>query len=489
MWGCSSEGERLLCTQEVRGSNPLASTRESCVGDRAQGQRKDGLQGNLNHPLIARWLPAADRRATRQTLWMGAITAVQLLGGLAQTAIAARILGPEGFGILAVIIAATLLIYGLLSMEGGEAIITFATRAVTEGRPEEAAQVWRFTLAVSFGLSLIAYALIAVLTLAGGNLLGIAPAYLDATLWYGLAGIFLATQTENLAALRLADRLGWGLAVMLVSALTRIVLLAVAWSTGGGLLAVILAYLAGAAVIGVGMFAAAAIVAPRAGLPGLLRSWSVRVPVDVARFQTGTFGKSAVWHLAFNLDYLLLAHFAGAAEVGLYRGARQIIEGARHPFRPLADGVQPEYSRHWYSRRGPELRRMSWRFFLVSALLALAGFGLLAALYQPITRLILGAEFSGSAVLLLFMIPGAFLFSAFATLTPLPVAVGRVWPSLAAAGVGLAVSISFIALLAPRYGAAGVAVSYTAYFIVLVAVLVPFALLVLRQSRHTERKP
>ena len=262
-----------------------------------------------------------------------------------------------------------------------------------------------------------------------------------------------------------------------------------AWSTGGGLLAVILAYLAGSAVHGVGMFAAAAIAAPLAGLPGLLRSWSVRVPRDVARFQTGTFGKSAIWHLAFNLDYLLLAQFAGAAEVGLYQGARQIIEGARHPFRPLSDGVQPEYSRHWYAKRGPELRQMSRRFFLVSTLLAVAGFGLLAALYQPLARLILGPEFSGSAVLLLFMIPGAFLYSAFATLLPLPVAVGRVWPSLTAAGVGLAVSIGVIVLLAPRYGAAGVAGAYTVYFIVLVAVITPFALLVLRQSRHPERKP
>ena len=489
MWGCSSEGERLLCTQEVRGSNPLASTRERRVEYRARRQRKDGLQGSLNHPLIARWLPAADRRATRQTLWMGAITAVQLLGGLAQTAIAARILGPEGFGILAVIIAATLLIYGLLSMEGGEAIITFATRAVAEGNPEEASRVWRFTLAVSFGLSLVAYGLIAGITLTAGNLLGIAPAYLDATLWYGIAGIFLATQTENLAALRLADRLQLGLAVMLVSALTRIVLLAVAWSTGGGLLAVILAHLAGSVVNGVGMFAAAAVAAPRAGLPGLLRSWSVRVPRDVARFQTGAFGKSAIWHLAFNLDYLLLAQFSGAAEVGLYSGARRIIEAARHPFRPLSDGVQPEYSRHWYAKRGPELRRMSRRFFLVSALLAVAGFGLLAALYQPLARLILGPEFSGSAVLLLLMIPGAFLYSAFATLLPLPVAVGRVWPSLAAAGVGLAVSIGVIVLLAPRYGAAGVAGAYTVYFIVLVAVITPFALLVLRQSRRPEQKP
>ena len=443
----------------------------------------------MNHPLFARFLPAADRRATRQTLWMGALAAIQLLGGLAQTAIAARILGPEGFGILAIIIAATLLIYGLLSMEGGEAVTTFATRAVAQGRPDEASQVFRFTLALSLGLSLVAYALIALLTLTAGNLLGIAPAYLDATLLYGLAGIFLSTQTENLAALRLADRLGLGLAVMSVSSLTRLALITAAWLTDGGLLAVILAHVAGSVVNGVGMFAVAIVAAPRAGLPGLLRSWSVRVPRDVVRFQTGTFGKSSIWHLTFNLDYLLLAQFTGPADIGLYRGARQIIEGARHPFRPFSDAIQPEYSRHWYSRRGGELRRMSLRFLLVSLLLSTVGFGILLIFHQPITRLILGPDFSGSASLLLIMIPGSFLYCSVLMFTILPVAVGWVGPSLAATGIGGLALIAAIILLVPTYGAAGAAWAYTAYFFILVAVLLPFALAILWRTRRLEPEP
>ncbi len=50
-------------------------------------------RSGLNHPLIARLLPASDRRSARQTFQMGAITAVQLLGGLAQLTLSARILG------------------------------------------------------------------------------------------------------------------------------------------------------------------------------------------------------------------------------------------------------------------------------------------------------------------------------------------------------------------------------------------------------------
>ena len=86
---------------------------------------------------ITRLLPASERRVARQTLWIGAIIAVQLLGGLVQVTISARILGPEGYGVLAIITAVTLLIYGLLAIPGGEAVTAFVTRGVAEGRPED----------------------------------------------------------------------------------------------------------------------------------------------------------------------------------------------------------------------------------------------------------------------------------------------------------------------------------------------------------------
>ncbi len=55
----------------------------------------------------------------RQTLQMGAITAVQILGGLAQLVISARILGPEGFSALAVLPAAVGRVWPLLAGQMG----------------------------------------------------------------------------------------------------------------------------------------------------------------------------------------------------------------------------------------------------------------------------------------------------------------------------------------------------------------------------------
>lgn len=437
----------------------------------------------MNHSLIARFLPASDRRAARQTLWMGGITAVQILGGLAQVSISARILGPEGFGVLAVIMAATALIFGLMALPGGSAVTTFVTRGLAEGRPDEASSILRFAMVVSLGLSLAAYAVIAAIAFTAAGLLGIDQAYTDSTLLYGVVGVLMAMQTETLGVLRVADRMWLGLVITLASASIRVALLAAVFSTGQGeLQAVVIAHVVGAGVYGAGMFVAAAASASRAGIPGFLRSTSLKVPSDVLRFQTGTFGRTAISSLARHVDTILVAQFAGAADAGIYRASRQIMDNVGSPIYLLVSGVQPEYSRQWYSRQGPALRRIAFRFTLLAAATAAAIFGLLAVFREPMIQLILGDGFSGAATLLLILIPFAFVSSSLAVLNALPVATGRAWPTVGALAVGLAVSAAALAWLAPQYGAEGAAWARSTYTIVSSLTLLPFAISILRRS-------
>ncbi len=427
-------------------------------------------------------LPASDRRIARQTLWMGAILVVQTLGSLAQVSLSARTLGLEGFGVLSIIIAVTSLIHGLVSIPGGSAVTTFVTGSVAEGRPEEASRILRFTLAVSAGLSLVAYALIAAFTLTASSLVGIDEAYTGAVLLYGVVGVLMATQTETLAVLRLADRMSLNLAITTAGTLTRVALLAVAWLTEGGLTEVILAYVAGAAVDGVGMFAAAAIFTGRVGMTGFLSSLSLKVPPNVIQFQTGTFGKRMIGALTQHMDSILVAQFAGAADVGLYRAARRIIDIARRPFQPIMNGVQVEYSRQWHARQGANLRRISLRFTLLSIILSTVGFGLLAMFHGIVIRFILGPDFSSAGPLLLIMILGSFFATSISVLTALPAATGRIWPSLIALTGAFVVSTAALLWLVPLYGAEGAAWANTTYFMVFVVGILPFIVSILRQS-------
>ncbi len=433
------------------------------------------------NPLIARLLPASDQRAARQTLWIGAITIAQFMASIVQVALSARILGPEGLGVLAIIIALTSLLFRFVSLPGNEVITTFVTRSVAEGRMEEATGTLRFTFVVSQALSLVSYTLLAVAALAVSGLLGYTEDYRPSLLVYGVGGVAMATVRESMALLRLADHLRLGFAVAVVSAATRIAFLLAAWSTGGGLISVVLAYVAGDVVTGVGMFIAAASSERKAGLPGFLRSLSARVPGrDVIAFQVGSFWRASVEAVILHIDVILIANIVSLGQVGLYRAAHQIIDAAKHPFRSISTGVQAEYSRQWYGGDMAAVRRISRHFALLSLAIAVAGYGLLAIIHEPIIRIMLGPSFEEAAFPLLFLLPGALAFAVIAPLYVLPAATGRAIPHLAASAVALAAMVTAMLILAPRYGAEGAAWANSIGWIAFAAAFVPFIVATLR---------
>ena len=323
-----------------------------------------------------------------------------------------------------------------------------------------------------------------MLALSASSLLGIGETHVNALLLYGLLGVFLATRSETLAVLRLSDRVNLGLAVTVAATLMSLGLIVLAWRTDGGLPAVVTAYVAAAVVSGIGMFAAAAASARKAGVEGLLRSISLRTPSNVVRFQYGTFARTKLGALVQNLDFVVMAQLAAAADVGIYRAARQIVDMARRPFQLIRFGVQPEYSRQWYSGQGTELRRSFRKFTIMSLSLAAVGFALLAILHKPIIRLVLGDGFVEASSPLLIMIPGALVAST-AVYNILPVATGRNSPMLVSMMAGLLASVAVLVWLVPQYGAEGAAWARTTYSLVSALVLVPFVLSILRENYRT----
>lgn len=180
----------------------------------------------------------SDTRVARQAFWLGCVSVTQLLGGLVQVVIAVRILGPEGYGALAVIVAAASMIHGLLATPGGDTIITHVSRSVADDRPGEASNIVRFAMATSFGLAVTAYGVLAVLALGAGGWLDLEPQHVNATMAYGVAGVLRSIQSENHAVLRLADRVAAAFGATLVSTLVHVTILLAVWSANGGLLGV-----------------------------------------------------------------------------------------------------------------------------------------------------------------------------------------------------------------------------------------------------------
>lgn len=398
-------------------------------------------------------------------------------------ALAARMLGPEGFGPLAVIMAGAGLAYGLGSVPGNEVIIAYVMRDLTARRPYAAAGTVRFAFLLSLVLALLIYlALVSVMLVLSERFESV-EAYRPAVILYGLVGLSGSTTRESLALLRLADRLGLGVAAAAAGAVTKASAMGAAWMADGGLLSVVAAYVAGDAVTGIGLFIAAAASERRAGLPGFRRSLRVRIPGrDVIGFQVASCVRTSVEAVTLHMDAILLASLVSGAQLGLYRAAILIINATAHPFRSISLAVQSEYSRQWHAGDVEASRGICIRFTVVALALALVGYVVLGIWHRPIIRAVLGAGFEEAANPLLFLFPGALASAAVASLRVLPAAAGRAAPGLIASLSALAAQVLGIALLAPTYGAEGAAWANTVHGLVFAAVITPFAVATLRQN-------
>ena len=417
-------------------------------------------------------------------LWMAAILAIQFLGSIVQLLLITRILGLEGFGVLALFIAVTSLSYGMMSMPGHEAITTYVTRSMVNKEWEESARILRFIFLACLALALLTYVLLFIFSYPVSHILGIDNIHVDAMLIYGISGICMATHRESMAVLRLADRLRWGFAVIGAAILLQFIGLLVTLVLNGDLIMVVLTLVAGACVNGFGMLLAAAVSTQILGITKLMSSWSVKIPKDIIRYQAVSFFQAKIGTLGGNIDMLLLGALTNPSQVGLYRAASRILAITRMPFQPIAPALQAEYSRRWYAREGAALRSSARRFTILALALAVSGYLLLLIFHRPIINIMLGEEFADSARLLIIMIPGALVFTSITALYILPAATGRAMPSLVWHLAALATQVCALLFLLPQYGAIGAAWANTLYFLVWGVVAIPFAVSVLRRSYH-----
>lgn len=428
----------------------------------------------------------AKTRVARQTFWMGMITAVQAINGIVMVMLAARILGPEGFGLLFIFIGAAALVHGFMSAPGHETITAFVTEAMIAEREADAAAVLRMVLVTACALALCAYALFALAALTASELIGVADAHADAMLVCGLASLSMVTYREFLASLRLANRLAFGFIVVVTGAVFRSAAMFAVWRLDGDLMMTSLALAGGAAVTGTGLLAAVALSAGRGYLPRFLCGSSIGVPKNIVRYHFILFCQSKFGALYANLDVVLLGALAGPIQAGLYRAARKMVEVAAFIAEPLAMSAQTEYSRRWHGGDRVGVRRLSRRLAILAVALAALIYGSLLIGHRPIIRIALGPGFEEAATPLLVMLPGAFMFMGVAALHPLPAAAGHATPSLIWFSAALAAQVAALALLAPSYGATGAGLAYTIYYLVFSILVITFTTRLLRRVSNLQ---
>jgi len=384
---------------------------------------------------------------------------LMLLGVVGSSVIVARRLGPEGFGTLAVLTATVAMAVQIGSAGLPSANVYFVARDRKRLGP-----VWANSLAFAFGGGAMLVAIVVTLGKISPAMFGDLP--------FGLiliAAIAIPFQLLSLLGLNLLlamDRIGQ--MNFLDSMLPVLILLnsiVVLFVLHAGL-PVLISFNSGAAlVLAIWMMLA---------IWGLLsrQSEAQAFRPNVELFQkTIRYGlKFSIPVMAailiFRVDLLIVNHFRGAAEAGVYAVASQVANLLLMMPGVIATLLFPRLA-SYQDQRGEFAVRVTRHTSLVMLMMCAA-----AAASSFLLPLIYGPRFADAAIQLLILFPGVYLVGIESVLVQhfsgsgLPVAIPIFWV------VTLAVNVGLNLALVPAFGGRGAAyasaMSYTLIFVLVV---------------------
>ncbi|MEM6909036.1 MAG: lipopolysaccharide biosynthesis protein [Pseudomonadota bacterium] len=420
---------------------------------------------SLSHRLAQ--LTGSEMLRSRLASIMHLLTGSIAVAGLMaiSTVIAARALGPEAYGVLAIVLTIGRICERLLRFESWQPLIRFGTQETVEGDPQKMAQLFLFGLLLDVGCALAAAA---IMLGAGYFLLPVVG--LDQSYFYLLA-IFAPAIAFNIrgvptAALRMASQFKRLAYFKLFSAVLRVIMAAAAFYAEADI-ATFLAIWMTAQLIDTALFgwlakralAKMGVANPLgAGIAGM----SARFPGFMG-FAWSTNASSALRTLTQEADTLLVAALADPAAAGFYHIAKRFAKVAQQVGQHVQAVIYPDLSRMWARQKFTEVRSVK---FKVQAALGAIGLALIAGTWllgKPLVEWAFGADFETVYPLLLTQLIAVMLIMVAAPSRSTMLAMNRPGTVLSIAVVATAVFFAVALYCLPVYGAIGANYAHIAF--------------------------
>jgi O-antigen/teichoic acid export membrane protein len=392
--------------------------------------------------------------------WLLSARVAAIPVGVVQSVLTARLLGVEGYGVLAIVVTFVATLNQLTSFRMNEFMVKHVADAQAAGRRDLAAAAVKVALLAEAAASLVSFALVwATAGLAADWFVGRPEAA-------GLLRLYAVFVLGNLVfesatgIFQIFDRYRVQAATALAVKVLMLAGVAVVWLRGGGLAEVVLAFaLANALPSLVASGLAFREVARQLG-----NGWW-RTPISIlsgsgARmrsFAASTNVSSTLSILVKDADALWLGWLSSPLEVGYYRLASTLVKLVLLPGNPLVQAAYPEIartiSRGETERTRSLLRQSTWLaaawIVPLAVVLAAAGPWLIPAFY--------GAEFAPAAAPLALLLAGMGLSQVLFWNRPTILALGRPDYALRLTVLNAVLKVGLVLLLVPALGSLGMA--------------------------------
>jgi O-antigen/teichoic acid export membrane protein len=392
-----------------------------------------------------------------------------------QGALAARLVGVEGLGIIGLVTDFATNLNRLTSFRMSQLVVRFVGEYRAVNDETRAAAVFKAAGLVEIGSSLLAVLLIVLLAPLAATYLAHAPETAPLFMLYGLAILANLMNESATGLLQLSDRFGLLAKITVGQSLLTLILMLGAFLAGGGMTQVVLVYTVGKASGAVATTAAAVWEARRrwgagwwrAPLPSLAPRWR-----EMARFATSTNLATTITLITRDSELLWLGLLSDPLQVGYYKIARALASVVYLPVEPMISTTYRETSLEVGHRRWPNVRYLLRSGSLLAGAWTLAAVLGLTLLGPWLIRIVYTAEFLPSYPVMLVLLVGAAAVNIFYWNRSLLLLLGMPQYPNWVHGIAGVLKIAGSILWVPVGGAMAMAGMLSGYFVVTTGVLV-----------------
>jgi O-antigen/teichoic acid export membrane protein len=264
-----------------------------------------------------------------------------------QGAMATRLLGPAGFGLLGVVMAFASTVNSLFSFRMGEIVVRYGGEYLNKGEKEKAAALMKSAALTEASVSLIAF-LVVILS---ARFAEIYLAKTSGAAWMFSAyaiGLLANFNTEtSIGILQVTDKIKQQGVINLIQSVLSTLMIAGAFFLDGGILVVLIAYLLGKSILGLGLFLAAQTQLRKA----LGADWW-KTPIakldsarGIIRFAISSNISATIIKIFRESELIWVGLFLDTTAVGYYRVAFTLAHFLAIPADPLIATTFPEINR------------------------------------------------------------------------------------------------------------------------------------------------
>jgi O-antigen/teichoic acid export membrane protein len=421
--------------------------------------------------LRALWQDRLLRGIVKNSSYIFSSNGAAIVLNMLQGILAARLLGDVAYGVLfATIIPFVSNLHRFVSFRMSEVVVKYLSQFQAEGRTDRAAALVKAAALAETLMTLIAYLLLALAAPLAARYIAGEPGAQPWFLLYGLVLLAQAVSETATGVLQTARRFKQLALVNFIQSIITATLIALAYFTRQGLLAVLLAYLLGKAFTGLAVTALAwgqlgRLLGPRwwraplRGLPG----WG-----ELARFALSTNLNGTVNLVARDSETLLVSALVGSTAGGYFKMAQGVINLVMLPIEPFIATTYTEISHTIANQQYEQTRRLLKRVTLIAGSWTLATGGFLALLGAWLIPFMYGAEYAPAYPAMLALLVGYGLANALNWNRPLLLALGQPGYPLKVGALAALVKTVLTLWLTPLYGYVAEAGVLSAYFVVTV---------------------